>query len=212
MPAGTVKSPSRCPAFLALGARRRRELAFFALEALRGTAARRSHAPFVWAMLAGLPFAAARPGFAVSFVLFGCLALAGLFDARHFIIPDVQSGVLGLLGLAQGLAFDAAAVPDRLIACAAAFCALRGIDLAYLSWRGHAGPGAGDAKLPAAGGLWLGLAGLPACLLWASLSGLAAVLVLLAGGTVLSPRTAIPFGPHLCLGIWLVWLFGPLVA
>ena len=116
------------------------------------------------------------------------------------------------MGSGQGLAFGAASVPDRVLACAAAWCGLRGVDLAYRSWRGRPGLGAGDAKLLAAGGLWLGLAGLPACLLWASLSGLAAVLVLAAGGTVLSPRTAIPFGPHLCLGIWLVWLFGPLVG
>jgi leader peptidase (prepilin peptidase) / N-methyltransferase len=63
-------------------------------------------------------------------------------------------------------------------------------------------------KLFAAGGAWVGWAGLPSVLLLAALIGLAAAL---AGGRTLSAVSKLPFGPALALAIWIVWLYGPLM-
>ncbi len=70
--------------------------------------------------------------------------------------------------------------------------------------------GEGDGKLLAIGGLWNGLGGLPTCLIWAGLSALVSALIMLRQNCAITGQSAIPFGPHLCLGIWLVWVFGQL--
>jgi prepilin signal peptidase PulO-like enzyme (type II secretory pathway) len=84
------------------------------------------------------------------------------------------------------------------------------VDQVYRAWRGISGIGRGDAKLFAASGAWLGAHALPVVLLGACAS---ALLVLLAAhmlGRRLEARTAIPFGPFLAFGTWLVWCLGPL--
>lgn len=72
--------------------------------------------------------------------------------------------------------------------------------------RGREGLGLGDVKLMAAGGAWVGVAGVGPVLLIAALATLAA-----AGAAYLSGRgpeltTRIPFGPGLALGIFAVTL------
>ena len=69
--------------------------------------------------------------------------------------------------------------------------------------------GLGDAKLAALGGAWLGPGGIAAAMALAVVSGA------LVGSTArlsgrLGPREPFPFGPFIALGIWLVWLTGPL--
>jgi leader peptidase (prepilin peptidase)/N-methyltransferase len=80
----------------------------------------------------------------------------------------------------------------------------------YRALRGHDGLGQGDVKFAAAAVLWLGLEGLPGLLLAAVVSALASLLILRAQGYVLHGQLAISFGPHLALGLWLIWVFGPL--
>lgn len=86
-----------------------------------------------------------------------------------------------------------------------------GANIAYEAIRSRRGLGMGDAKLYAAAGAWLGVAGLPAVLLWACATALASVIARGLLGRKWSHDHAIPFGPHVAMGIWLVWLFGPLV-
>ena len=205
------------PAWLALRRRRRSQLGALAAAALLGDPRARAYTPVAWLMPGGLVYAAAHvrefeSALAMTFGLFVCLALIALFDARFFIIPDVQVGALAALGLLQVSIQDAAQIPERLLAAAAAWAGMSGVALIYRLLRGSSGMGGGDAKLLAAGGLWIGVAGLPGCLVWAALSGLASAALVFSVKGALSGQTAIPFGPHLCLGIWFVWLFGPLTG
>jgi leader peptidase (prepilin peptidase)/N-methyltransferase len=68
----------------------------------------------------------------------------------------------------------------------------------------------GDAKLLAAGGAWVSWEGLPSVLLLACAAALAWVLMMRWRGVAVTLDRSIPFGPTLCLGTWLVWLYGPL--
>jgi leader peptidase (prepilin peptidase)/N-methyltransferase len=80
----------------------------------------------------------------------------------------------------------------------------------YAALRRREGIGLGDAKLFTATGAWVGWQGLPSVLLLAALLGLASTLLRYAGKTTLRPDDRVPFGTFLCLGAWIVWLYGPL--
>lgn len=134
------------------------------------------------------------------------LALAWI-DWLHFRLPDA----LTLPLLLAGLAASAWTAPDlaagHALAAAAGYAGFRAVSLAYRAVRGRDGLGAGDAKLLAAGGAWLGLDLLPAAVLLAALLGLALALAQAARAGRLSGTAAIPFGPPLALAIWLLWLY-----
>ena len=71
--------------------------------------------------------------------------------------------------------------------------------------------GLGDAKLLGAAGVWVGLEGLSSVVLYASALALAGVLFAAVGGRPATRATRLAFGPFLALGVWIVWLRGPLV-
>jgi leader peptidase (prepilin peptidase)/N-methyltransferase len=135
------------------------------------------------------------------------LALAWI-DVETFLLPDA----LTLPLILAGLAFTWFAAPDALadaaIGAAAGYASLRLVAWTYRRLRGREGLGAGDAKLFAAAGAWVGWPGLPQVLLAASVAGLALVLLQAAAGRRIDRATAVPFGPPLALGTWLVWLHG----
>jgi leader peptidase (prepilin peptidase)/N-methyltransferase len=70
--------------------------------------------------------------------------------------------------------------------------------------------GFGDVKFATAGVLWIGIEGVPGLLLVAVLSAVASLLILKAEGHDLDGKQAISFGPHLAIGIWLIWIADPL--
>ena len=76
----------------------------------------------------------------------------------------------------------------------------------YRKVRGRDGLGAGDAKLLAAAGAWVGASGLPQVILFAAVAGLVAAACLRLAGVRLGAASALPFGPFLALATWLVWL------
>ncbi|MDJ0611683.1 MAG: A24 family peptidase [Kiloniellales bacterium] len=140
-----------------------------------------------------------------------CLLLLAVIDARHMILPNG----LTLPLIPAGLCIIAVIDPDRiwghLAGAVAGFLFIAAVALVYRRLRGHDGIGWGDAKLLAAAGAWLSWQGLPGVLLLASASGLALVLLLaLIGTRELSGRQAVPFGPFLAFGFWMVWLYGPI--
>jgi prepilin signal peptidase PulO-like enzyme (type II secretory pathway) len=51
---------------------------------------------------------------------------------------------------------------------------------------------------------------LPSVVLVAAVLGLVAALLMAVRGRRLSGDQSLAFGPALCAGIWLVWLYGPL--
>ncbi len=97
-----------------------------------------------------------------------------------------------------------------LAAAAFALLTFRAAAWTFEKARGFPGLGQGDARLFAIAGLWLGWAGLPSCLLIATLSAALAALIALRDGVLTDLRDPLPFGPHLALGLWLVWAIGPL--
>jgi leader peptidase (prepilin peptidase)/N-methyltransferase len=97
--------------------------------------------------------------------------------------------------------------------CAAAlgFGALAGVGHIYRRVRKRPGLGLGDAKLFGAAGMWVGLEGLASTLMIACLSALCGTAIAGLAGRRIEATTPIPFGPFLCIGIWSVWCFGPVI-
>jgi len=137
------------------------------------------------------------------------LALAA-WDLRCGLLPDR----LTLPLLLAGLAATALLVPERLeahlLGAAAGFLSLAGLRALYRLLRGREGLGLGDAKLLAAGGAWLGWEGLASVVLLACAAAALSLLPRRLAGQRLTRHSALAFGPWLALGIWLVWLLGPL--
>jgi leader peptidase (prepilin peptidase) / N-methyltransferase len=139
----------------------------------------------------------------------GLLALA-LIDWRDGLLPDAITLPL----VALGLAFAAIAAPALLlphaIGAAAGFASFAVIRALYRWLRRRDGLGFGDVKLLAAAGAWVSWEGLPTVVLIAAVFGLGVALVGAFRGRPVKLDQRLAFGPGLCLGTWLVWLYGPL--
>jgi leader peptidase (prepilin peptidase)/N-methyltransferase len=133
-----------------------------------------------------------------------------LIDLATFRLPDAFTLPLAVAGLAVSFALPGRPILDHFFGAAMGYGLLAGIGAAYRRWRGAEGLGLGDAKLLAAGGGWLGWAALPSVLL----IGCFAAFAWMAAARLWSGRfeatARIAFGPALALGIWIVWLHGPL--
>ncbi|MDJ0447690.1 A24 family peptidase [Methylocystis sp. JR02] len=204
-------------ASLARCRRRRRALAPVARDIFLWRGDGRALAPAAWAAacaLLALLGQWADIGFFLvpSFMLLPALGLIALYDARYFVIPDGPVLFLGLCGFGTFLVGAPQEAATRLAAGAAGYASMRLVAFAYEALRGAPGVGEGDAKLYALAGIWLGFAGLPSSLIYAVFSALISAVVALRQGALENARQPIPFGPHLALGLWLVWVFGPLEA
>lgn len=134
------------------------------------------------------------------------LLLIALIDAEHFWLPDRLTWPLAATGLATAVLLDRTSVTASLIGAAVGFGALWTLAWAYRRIRGREGLGGGDPFLLAAGGAWVGWAGLPGVLLWASAAGLSLVAAKLLTGSRVSGSDRLAFGPCLAVGIWATWL------
>jgi len=134
------------------------------------------------------------------------LLIAGI-DARKMIIPDVLNLLLAVTG-ALIVAFQQPSwLGLRMFEAIVVMCALWGIARLYAQTRGQTGLGMGDVKFLGAVTLWVGLAGIPWLVLFASLTGLGAVLLQHAfAGSAVTRTTRLPFGPHLAAATLLTWV------
>ena len=152
------------------------------------------------------------PPLAASALLAIFLAVLSAIDWRDFRLPDVLT--LPLLG--AGLVLAALASHEAFIwAIVSALVgggALYAVGWIYRRYRGRTGLGLGDVKLFAGAGAWVGAEGLAAVLLVACVTALAAALTWRLRKGEIDPQRAIPFGPFIDLGLWVVWLYGPLVS
>jgi leader peptidase (prepilin peptidase)/N-methyltransferase len=157
--------------------------------------------------------AAYAPVSAVAIVLAVLLVVISIVDIQRFEIPDLLSALLVLTGV-LGLWLLPGARLDHVIAGVVFPAILYLVGVLYLRMRGQPGLGLGDVKLAAGLGVWLGVEGAVWTLLAASLSGIAALVVIsLCRKTSLSDLQAsgIAFGPFLCLSGWAIWLQGNVV-
>lgn len=153
------------------------------------------------------------PAVMLATILLGTALVAlSAVDLHTLRLPDAVTLPLAAAGL--GLAALLGWEPSLAWRCGAAaggYLFIWGINEGYRAIRGQAGMGLGDAKLFAAAGAWLGFEGLPSVLLYGCAGALLFVAVKHLSGQKLGLREALPFGPFLSAGIWLVWLYGPLV-
>lgn len=151
-----------------------------------------------------LPFADGPALWADCVLGWGLLALAWI-DWTHLRLPDALTLPLLLAGLAATAWLDPADTTDHATAALAGYAALRLLAIGYRRLRGREGLGGGDAKLLAAAGAWVGLAGLGPVLLVAAVTGVGAALV---RGGGLRAATVVPLGSCLAVGTWAVRLAG----
>ncbi len=155
-----------------------------------------------WAAVSGLRGAGL---WATSLFGWSLLALACI-DWRHFRLPDALTLPLLLAGLGMTAWLQPAALTGHALASAGGYGLFRLVAATYRRARGHVGLGEGDAKLMAAIGAWLGIAGLSHTLLVGALLGLLLATsrgALRRGGLA----TPIPFGPCLAAGAWICSLY-----
>jgi leader peptidase (prepilin peptidase)/N-methyltransferase len=134
------------------------------------------------------------------------LLTLGWIDWRSWLLPDALTLPLILAGLAAAAVLAPIELIDRALGAALGYLGLRAVEAIYRRWRGRDGLGRGDAKLLAAIGAWVGVAALPQVLLIAAFAGLLAALAMRICGIRMTAQSALPFGPFLALGAWLVWL------
>jgi len=135
-----------------------------------------------------------------------------IIDLRWLWLPNALTLPLGLAGLLTTWMIRPSSALDHLIAAVAGYLALAAIAWLYRRIRGREGLGEGDPRLFGAIGAWVGWQGFGTVLLYAGISGLLFLLIQPRNGRPIQRTTRLSLGPHLCLGAWLVWLYGPLYA
>jgi len=137
------------------------------------------------------------------------LALA-LIDADTMLLPDSLTLPLmwgGMLCASLGLIH--LTLEQSVWGAALGYSALWLVQAVFGWFTGKQGMGAGDFKLLAASGAWLGWMALPMLVLIASVSGVIVALIARLLKRV-QPGEPLPFGPHLVLAAGLLAVAGPL--
>ena len=141
--------------------------------------------------------------FVASFGLL-CLfsAILTWIDIRCGIIPDWLNLTIAALGLSNAIIIDGPSAGLEAVcdgaAIGAIFWLLRRL---YFAFRKVQGLGLGDVKFLAAGGIWVGVSGLPVLLLVATLAALVCAGVMQLTGRPLTSQTSLSFGPFLAIGL-----------
>jgi leader peptidase (prepilin peptidase)/N-methyltransferase len=134
-------------------------------------------------------------------------------DLRHYLLPNALTASLAVLGLVFNGLLDMPAIGNHFIGILAGFGSFEVIRRSYRRLRGRDGLGAGDAKLMAGAGAWVGWMGLPSVVLIGTLIALSATLaVTKLRGDSLSTSARVPLGAYLAAGLWLTWVFGPIAV
>jgi leader peptidase (prepilin peptidase) / N-methyltransferase len=126
-------------------------------------------------------------------------------DFWQFIIPNSANGALFILGCLQSLVLQQQTFSGWVASVVLAGGLTWFMREAYFRYRGIHGLGFGDVKFMAASGAWLAADAIPQMLLLGCLSALTFTLtkrVVTQRGTM---AERIAFGPHLALGLAVVW-------
>jgi len=144
---------------------------------------------------------------AVYMVFLGIFLVASFIDLDSFILPDILTWPAAALALSTPLFLPVGWTETLLGSLLGAGMFLL-LQQAYLRLRGIDALGTGDIKLMLSLGALVGLPRLPFMILLSALSGLLIAVVYLRRPSGEGLRTAIPFGPFLCLGAVLTLLWG----
>ena len=147
------------------------------------------------------------PEQALALALFGWLLLPlVILDHRHLWLPNSLVLLLAIGGVLFGLLLtpDVSAY-DRVLGAVCGYLTLQSVRLVFFAVRKIEGMGAGDPKLLAALGIWLGWQALPMILLLATFFGL--IWALYQIGIRRSKVQEVAFGTMLASGA-LVWTIG----
>lgn len=144
--------------------------------------------------------------------LLGWLLIAlGAMDVVSLRLSDALNAALAMLGLGATWLVVPDTLVDHIIGAVAGFALIACVAFTYRLWRGRDGVGLGDAKFLAAAGAWVGWQALGSVLLLGSAAALVAVLAAWTLGQRIRADFKIPFGPFLAFGLWLTWLYGPMI-
>lgn len=152
----------------------------------------------VWQFVMSWPTATA--------VLFVQLAAVCWFDWRKLIIPNLVNFSLLATGLMVRKFSFAEDCRYALIRVAVVYALFLCIAKVYEKFRDRQGLGGGDIKFLGAAAVWIDAEHLPWLIFIASISGLAYALAVGMVDQTLSRTTKLPFGPHLALGLAVIWL------
>jgi leader peptidase (prepilin peptidase) / N-methyltransferase len=130
------------------------------------------------------------------------IAVAGI-DLEHRIVPNKILLPLAIWGVAATAVVRPDALPESLIAGAAAFTGLLLTALAY-----PAGMGMGDVKLAGVMGIYLGVSVIPA-LLFAFFAGSVVGIALMVRHGAGARKRGVPFAPFMAAGALVGLLAGP---
>jgi leader peptidase (prepilin peptidase)/N-methyltransferase len=134
------------------------------------------------------------------------LLLIAMLDLEHLWLPDRLTLPLIPLGLGVAWAGLGPGLVERAAGAAIGWAALASIAYAYRRLRGRDGMGAGDPRLLAAIGAWVGAWHLPVILLGAGLIGLAMVAAMRLRGEQVAATSRLPLGTLMALAAWPVWI------
>ena len=152
-------------------------------------------------------------GTALAWALFATVALAlALIDADTMLLPDSLTLPLMWAGmLCASIGWIHVSLEQSVWGAALGYGVLWWVQAVFGWITGKQGMGAGDFKLLAALGAWMGWMALPVLVLMASVSGVVVALVMRVIDRVQAGEP-LPFGPHLVLaaGIWMVAMSGSL--
>jgi leader peptidase (prepilin peptidase)/N-methyltransferase len=145
-----------------------------------------------------------------SLLLFLLLILVSLIDIQYFIIADIPLYTLFLLMFLYFTIDQPDQLMPHLYATFIGYFMITFIRLIYKHLRKVDAIGIGDAKLYAFAGFCLGYNNLASTMIAAVFSAIISSFIALKNGHLKNIKEPVPFGPHLALGIWIIWVFGPI--
>jgi len=145
----------------------------------------------------------------VSLMIFVLLSIISLIDIEYFVIAEIPLICLTFIASFYLFFVHQNDLQIHLIAAIIGFFFIKFISMLYFYVRKIEAIGSGDAKLFAFAGFCLGIDGLASTLFFSLISAMLMCLIAIRAGNLKSNNEPVPFGPHLSLGIWLVWVFGP---
>jgi leader peptidase (prepilin peptidase)/N-methyltransferase len=122
-------------------------------------------------------------------------------DLRHFLLPDVYTLPLLIMGVIIPPLISDISFIDTVVGAVIGFAVPFSIAYGVYLWKGStAGLGGGDIKLMAACGAWVGIMSLPLLIM------LTCIISLIVSFFAFK-NNHIPFGPGLCIALWLLLIF-----